>query len=116
MIGSPKYFHITGNGELISNDQRFKVDFEIFLINQQSVIYCKTDFNPAVSVLNRGFEDWSLKGYTNSKEYVFATDLTITEFINNFIELVSNNNIIIGDYFNVFADKIEYPINNLYET
>jgi hypothetical protein len=114
MIESPAYYKTEGNGKLYVGRYNFKVEFQVFLINQDCVIYCKMDKSPDLEIDIDYSTNWSLKGFTKDKRSFFATHLMITELNSGFIELITNNRIIIGDYFDFAADKIVYPLANLF--
>lgn len=115
MIQSPTYYKIDGEGALYVGKYNFKANFEVFLINSESVIYCTIEGSPVFKIDIDYSNNWSLKGITNDRRSFFATNLMITNLNNDFIELISNNNIIIGDYFDFAADKVIYPIANLFD-
>ena len=115
MIESPGYFKTEGEGELYVGKYKFLVSFQVFLINQDSVIYCKMDGSPVFAIDIDYSTKWSLKGTTIERNSFFATDLIITQLNGDFVELISNNNIIIGDYFDFAVDRVIYPLANLFD-
>ncbi len=115
MIESPTYYKTEGEGDLYGEKYNFKVGFKVFLINQDCVIYCEMDDSPIFSIDIDSSTKWSLKGTTKDKKSFFATDLIITQLSNDFVELIPSNNIIVGDYFDFTADKIVYPLANLFD-
>ena len=115
MIESPTYYKTEGDGKLYVGKYNYKVEFQVFLANQDCVVYCKMDKSPDLEIDIDYSTKWSLKGVTKDKRTFFATHLMITQLNSEFVELISNNNIIIGDYFDFAADKIVYPLANLYD-
>ena len=43
MIDKPEFHKIRGNGKLYDESRSYTVDFDVFHINGNSVIYCYTD-------------------------------------------------------------------------
>lgn len=115
MIEKPEYYKIEGEGNLFAGKYNFNVVFNLYLINQVVVIYCKPDHLPifAFDIIDYS-NDWTIKGNTSEKELFFASELLMTEFNNEFIELISNNNVIIGEYFDTKADQVTFPLANLF--
>jgi hypothetical protein len=120
MIRNPEYFVTKGLGKL--NSDRFKIDisFEIFLINQKIAIYCyQNEYNP-ISLIDKfklmgEFDKYfSITGITEKNENIQAINLIMTALNDKFIELISNSQIVIGSYFEPFAEKIIYSISNLF--
>ncbi len=121
MIRNPEYFEVKGNGKLVSDNFIMDISFEVFLINKKIAIYCYQNKYDAHSLINRfhvldAFENYfSLTGITEKNEKIQAIKLTLTELNDKFIEFIPNSQIIIGSYFEPFADKIIYPLPNLFE-
>jgi hypothetical protein len=114
MIEHPKYFLEKGVGILSNGKTSLNVFFEIFLINQEPVIYCYPDEEYVYEFLLDS--RLSLTGNTTTG-YVLRADNVFHLDFDSFIELVSNDKIYIGDYYdsNKNANKIEFYISNLYE-
>lgn len=116
MIENIQYLKVSGSGNLVSLNYNLNVGFTLFLINENILIYCTTDDYPheLIDILNNN--NWSLQGETEDNVPLLAKDLSITCLTNHFIELSSISIILLGKSFSEYADKIEYPIANLFDT
>jgi hypothetical protein len=114
MISNPKIFFDQGVGKLTNGKVTISVIFDIFMTNQEPVIYCYPDKSYLNDFLleNR----LSLTGKTVSGNVVRADNLLHIDF-DTFIELLTNDKIYIGHYFDYknTANKIEFHITNLFE-
>jgi hypothetical protein len=113
MIKEPKYFFDKGYGTLSNNKFKTDVEFELFLISGEVVIYCKTKkLSPFVFVNS---DNLTLSGFTEENKKIQANNLLAPLITNDFIELVPNPFVFIGDYFDNFYDQISFPITNLFD-
>lgn len=116
MIERPEYFMVEGIGSLFAERYNFNVVFQLFLINQEIVIFCKMDRPPVLEIDIDFSHNWTLKGNLKQERPFFASNLMITQLNEEFIELISNGNAIIGEYFESTADKVIFPLYNLFNT
>lgn len=113
MIENPEYILVEGTGELSNIIDKVKVNFKVFLINQKIAFYCTIMPN---NQLNFPFSNpWSFKGHTASGESIQCNSLLFIDLIDNNVELLPNTNVIIGSFFDSFADMAIYRIYNLYD-
>jgi len=114
MISKPKIFFDQGVGRLTNGKVTISVFFEIFMTNQEPVIYCYPDksYHHEFLIDNR----LSLTGKTVSGNVIRADNVLHIDF-DTFIELLTNDKIYIGQYFDSkkTANKIEFYITNLFE-
>jgi len=114
MIRNPKIFFDQGVGKLTNGKVTISVFFDIFMTNQEPVIYCYPDksYHHEFLIDNK----LSLTGKTGSGNVVRADNVLHIDF-DTFIELLTNDKIYIGQYYDSkkTADKIEFYITNLFE-
>jgi hypothetical protein len=120
MISSPKFYKIIGSGKLLNTDFETNVSFEFFLINKRIVIYCHLDDSNTSLIIKKfrlfnGFDSYyKIIVITEDKKNFIADKLMITCLRDDFIELISNSQIEIGDSSKDIADKVIYPLSNLF--
>ena len=115
MIDKPKYYKVEGVGNLFAGKYNFNVPFQLYLINQVVVIYCKLGSLPMMGSNFIDYShDWTLRGNTIEEKPFFASELLITELNNEFVELICNKNVVIGEYFDSTADHVVFPLANLF--
>lgn len=120
MIRNPEYFVVKGHGKLNNDEINIAISFEVFLINKRIVIYCYLNDSKTITVKNsffliNKFDTYcTITGITETNQNFVASKLLMTQLNDKYIELISNSQVIIGSYFELFADKVVYPISNLF--
>jgi len=115
MISSPDFYTARGIGVLSDGRISRPVAIELFLANQEVVLYCiPTEGNPLVFLDSKQL---NLTGKTDSGEVIRADNLLCRLITNSYIELISNEKAYVGDYYDSKknADRIDFYISNLFD-
>lgn len=115
MISSPDFYYARGIGILTDGIISRRVTVEIFLTNQEVVLYClPTEGTPHVFLDS---EKLSITGKTDDGDVIRADNLLFRRITYQYIELISNESVYVGDYYDSkkYADRIDYYITNLFD-
>ena len=115
MINSPDFYTAKGIGVLTDGKISRRVAIELFLTNQEVVLFCL----PTEGSLHLFFDSnqLNLTGKTDSGEVIRADNLLFRRITNSYIELISNEKVYVGDYYDSKknADRIDFYISNLFD-
>ncbi len=94
MISSPDFYIVKGIGVLSDGRIPRRVAIELFLTNQEVVLYCMpTEGNPHVFMESKQL---SLTGKADSGEVIRADNLLCRRITYQYIELISNESVYVG--------------------
>lgn len=115
MISSPNFYIEKGIGVLSDGKISRRVSFEVFLVNQEVVIFCKpAEGAPHIFLDSKRL---NLIGKTAGGDVVRADNLFFRMITYDYIELISNEKVYIGDYYDSksYASRIDFYISNLFD-
>ena len=115
MISSPDFYSARGTGVLSDGRISHRVAFELFLTNQEVVLYCiPSEGTPHVFIDSKHL---NLIGKTGDGDVIRADNLLIRRITYQYIELISNESVYVGDYYDSKKDanRIDYFVTNLFD-
>lgn len=113
MIENPTYVKYSGSGTLSVKSNKTDVEFQVFLINTKVMLYCNI-LNKSTNFPLVPDTPYSIYGKTDSDKDFKAIELFLTDSGKELIEFESFNLVIVGDYIQYAADKIEYSFAKLH--